>query len=119
MTTKSVEIQEAQQHLAELMGIEKETVSRMETGAREANAGYLGAFAEAIGCATGDLFSDPQAPRLPAFAESNQAPFVEEGKVQARAKRTVENHDIDTTLAQIVELAQTARLALRAEIDGV
>ena len=108
-----------QQRLAELMGIEEETVSRMETGAREAYLGYLGAFAEVIGCTTADLFKDPDEPFASVFAEASQAPFWHEGNQSSlaapSAKPSLVGQDVDATLIQIINLIQWVRLALRGK----
>jgi transcriptional regulator with XRE-family HTH domain len=48
-----------QQRLADELGTSKQTVSRIETGARDWSKNYLEAFAYVIGCAPGDPISRP------------------------------------------------------------
>jgi transcriptional regulator with XRE-family HTH domain len=53
-----------QEQLAARLGTTHVTISRMETGAREWNAGYLSAMAEALGIEPQDLFHHPSRPTL-------------------------------------------------------
>ena len=53
-----------QKQLADRLGTTHVTVSRMENGRREWNAGYLVAMAETLGIEPQDLFHHPDRPTL-------------------------------------------------------
>lgn len=53
-----------QEQLAERIGTTHVTVSRMETGSRQWNSGYLAALAHALGIEPQDLFHHPDKPTI-------------------------------------------------------
>lgn len=87
-----------QEELADAVSTTKGTVSRMETGSREPNLGYLAAFAEATGCHPADLFRRPG----------------EAGGSQAHAVQSSPRYPGDVTeeeFALAIKLIRTARRA--------
>jgi Predicted transcriptional regulators len=84
-----------QEQIAEAIGTTKVTVSRMETGSREPNLGYLAAFAEVAGCRPADLFHKPgevqseTGARKPALPGSYQDATEEELALALNLIRTV------------------------------
>jgi len=84
-----------QEEVAEAMGTTKATISRMESGTREPNLGYLAAFAEAIGHRPADLFRLPDAP-----------PF---GSAPARSPGAGLHDASEEELALALKLIRTAR----------